>query len=173
MSKVRDDLRVLAEKITESIFQPTKAQREAKAAFWAVRGEPAYGDVLEIVTMGDAMRITGDNRLKTWWGQTGFVEWFSNSKSFHQRAEYLADLAMDTIEEILLNPDTNPNARINAAKIMMEVANKLPKNQPAPRVLDKAIDQMDMEQLRAFIAKHTPKALTQGKAEEENGSPAN
>lgn len=170
MTKVRDDLRVIADQISEVVFQPTKSQREAKAAYWAVKGEAAYGDVVDLVKMNDAMRITGDNRFKTWWQISGFIDWFSNSKSYSQRAEYLADLAMDAVEEILTNPDANPNARINAAKLMMEVANKLPKGQQAPKVLDKAIDAMDMDQLRAFISKHAPKTLNAGKEEEENGS---
>jgi hypothetical protein len=171
MSKVRDDLRVTAEVIIDQIFDPNIDQRKCKSAFWVVKGDSQFGDVISQVSLAEALRVTGENKLKAWWSLPGFIDWFTNNQSFRQRAEYLADLAMDTIEEVLLNPETNPNARINAAKLMMEVAQKLPKQQAQVKLADQFIANMDITQLKEYVLKHTPKELLgAGKVVKDNGS---
>lgn len=168
MSKVREDLRVTADVILETVFNPTDTMRKCKSAFWVIKGDSQFGDVISQVSLAEALRVTGENKLKNWWSQPGFVEWFLNNQSFRQRAEYLADLAMDTVEQILSDPESNPNARINAAKLIMEVAQKLPKQQAQVKLADQFINNMDIKQLTEYINKNAPKLLN--KPGESDGS---
>jgi hypothetical protein len=126
--------------------------RKVKAAFWA-----AYQDnpVHSVITLSMVLQVTNENKVKQWWNLPGFKEWFCNKDEFRQRVEYLANVALDTIEQILINPDANPNARQNAAKLMIEVANKMPSRHAKEKFLDAQIQEMGKRELEAYIRKHS------------------
>lgn len=51
--------------------------------------------------------------------------------------EYLADIALDALEQVLTDPDANPSAKVNSAKLVLEAASKMPKakdDAPASRL---------------------------------------
>jgi len=153
--KAKDKKSILTA-VDEITYDPTTPEREVKAAFWASFGDtPINGEL----TLAVALQQTQDNRLNRWWSKPGFKAWFCNKDEFRQRVEYLANIALDTIQDILTNPDANPNARQNAAKLMIEVANKMPSRNAKERFIDGAIQEMGKKELDAYIARHQPKLV--------------
>lgn len=167
----QDDLNTkLAEIVEDKIFLPHPSQRKAKSAFWVKFSSNPIADASNI-TQELIVRFTGEERVRKWWKVSGFKEWFCNEDEFVERVDYLANLALDTMEEILSNPDSNPSARINAAKLTMEIANKMPQKFQKQIYLDEQIQKMDASQLEAFIKKASPELLTAAK--EESSEKAN
>lgn len=141
--------------IVDITFLPSPEQRKVKAAFWATFADNPLADA-DNITKASALQITNDNRINRWWGTPGFSEWFSNRDEFRQRLEYLANLGLDTIEEILLDPDANANARMNAAKLMLEAASKMPNKWNQEKFLDEHIQRMGARELESWLAKRLP-----------------
>lgn len=126
-SHLKNISRVLAAASQEVVFSPTPEMRRAKAAFWAsLEGTPT-GDLAESMTLAAATSMGADKKLSRWWAIPGFVDWWQNKEEFKQRVEYLAQLALDALEGVLNDPDANPTARVNSAKLVLEVANKMPR----------------------------------------------
>ena len=159
-SKVDPDngiARLLESGIQDLVFIPVPSHRRVKSAFWAsINENPILDPASDGISLSMALQITGDTRLNKWWHLPGFVEWFVNKDEFRQRVEYLANLALDVAEEILLDRDSNPNARVNMTKLVIEVANKLPKNnKDDSKFLDARIASMSKEELEDFIRKQS------------------
>lgn len=130
-------------------YHPTPAHRKAKAAYWSHFF--STGDIppasLEAAT---AARISGYNEVLDWWTNVeGFQEWFSNGEEFRQQVEYNAHLALDALEDILLNSG-DAKVRLAAARVVLEVSNKFPKG-AASKGDEDPIDKMSKEQLEEFI----------------------
>ena len=141
--------------IADITFLPNPEHRKVKAAFWASYADNPLADSGQI-TLALAQQITSENRLKRWWSIPGFSDWFSNKDEFRQRLEYLANLGLDTIEEILLDPEANANARMNAAKLMLEAASKMPNKWNQEKFLDEQIQKMGARELEAWLKKRLP-----------------
>ena len=158
-------LRVIDDGIAELTFLPSPEHRRIKSAFWASIAEnPILDPASDGVSLAAAQRITGDARLPRWWQLPGFKEWFANKDEFRQRVEYLANLALDVAEEVLLDRDAHPSARVNMTKLVIEVANKIPSRasqKDENKFLDARIAQMGREELEEFIRKQTKMLLPQ------------
>src|SRR5574343_710202 len=117
----------LAELMTEGSFIPTPDQRRVKAVLWtALTDNPAYDSTR--ITRDLAVQITGEAKVGRWWDkEVGFRDWLQNKDEFRQRVEYLTQMALDTLEGVLASQDAKTaSARVNAAKLLLEVANKMP-----------------------------------------------
>ncbi|TGN99699.1 hypothetical protein PN36_34995 [Candidatus Thiomargarita nelsonii] len=147
------DKTLIAEVIDEVIFRPSSEQRRTKAAFWVRHAENPLVSA-DKITLSFAQQITRDSRLKNWWKSSGFLEWFTNQDEFRQRVEYLAHLALDAIEDILLDPEGNQNAKVNTAKLIIEASNKMPPRVKVEKVLDERINKMGRDQLDAYLRKN-------------------
>lgn len=154
--KLRSDL--LAQITTAArdltIFTPAPEHRQAKATFWQYWSNAEVPPPApETVTVSLAMRHAGDRRVEKWWALPGFVDWFTNAEEFKQRVEFLAQLALDNIEDILRDRQANATAKINAVKLIMEIGNKLPSRKAEEKYADEKIAEMDRKQLEQFIEK--------------------
>lgn len=131
-------------------FIPTPPMRQTKASYWAFLAEnPVYDR--DTTTLASALEITHDTRLSKWWPLPGFATWFCNREEFRQRLEYLANLALDTIEEVLLDSDANANARMRAVQIALEAAAKMPGKSDNQKMLDDRVQKMGRAELEAFL----------------------
>lgn len=120
--------KILAAAQTDLVFAPTPDMRRAKAAFWSrVADAPALDG--GPVTLAAAQQVGSDKRLTKWWTLPGFQEWFQNKEEFRERMEYLADIALDALEQVLTDPDANPSAKVNSAKLVLEAASKMPRKE--------------------------------------------
>jgi hypothetical protein len=141
----------------EIVFLPTPNQRAIKARFWKRLDHLAPKEITKAL----AVQIAGPG-ISRWWDSPGFREWFSNKEEAAERLEYLYMLALDTAEELLLNPDAQASAKVNLIKILAQLAGKEP--QKEVKFADEAIGKMSREQLEAYIRTNAPKLL---KAEPE------
>ena len=121
-----------------------------KAAFWAKFSANPMVDV-DNISLTHVQRFVSDPRIERWWQLHRFKDWFLNEEEFAQRALAIAHLALGSLEEILVNPDANPSARVNAAKLAIEVANKMPQKWQKTVYLDDQIHKMDRAQLESFL----------------------
>lgn len=152
MSEASQVLEIMANDLT---YLPTAEQRKLKSAFWLRHNENPLCEPSDIsITIID--RLVTDSRLPKWWAQAGFKEWFRNQEEFRERVESMAHLALDTLMLILVTDDPRASsARVNAAKLLLEVARKLPsRTQVQDKFADEKISSMTKAQLDAYIAKH-------------------
>lgn len=145
--------RFLENSLQDSVFQPTPDQRKAKSSFWAVFGTDPEGTLGPAENLVTALRFGGDKRIRQWWDTPGFQDWFFNRDEFRQRVEYLANLALDNLEEILTARNVTSTDKLNAIKILMQVGRKLPTGQAQADsgALPDAISRMTRSQLEAYI----------------------
>lgn len=160
------------EKVTQIlddlIFAPTADQRAVKAAFWAKYANAPLLSV-EKITAAYVSKLVPDSRLARWWSLYGFKEWFLNEDEFRQRIEYIAHLGLDALEAILTDPDSNHSARVNAAKLALEAANKMPQKWQKTVYLDDSIQKMDQAQLEQFIRQRSMGLLETSQPEQNDG----
>lgn len=141
----------LFELIDDVIFKASARQRELKEAFWYEWNE---GPQKRPPMLQDVVRVLNNTIVKTWWTQPGFKEWFLNSKTFDQRAAYLAERALDIVSEAMDSAD-NVSDKLKAAKMAIEVSGRMSKTAKAPKFLDKEVQEMNKEELELFIKQHT------------------
>lgn len=148
---LKDINKILAAASTDLTFAPTPDMRRAKAAFWhRVADAPALDG--GPVTLAAAQQVGADKRLNKWWTLPGFAEWFQNKEEFRERLEYLADIALDSLEQVLTDPDSNPSAKVASAKLVLEAASKMPKKDaeaPASR-----LETMSRGELEDYVRKN-------------------
>lgn len=160
MAKVKSDILTKINAVARdlTLLTPTPEQRRTKAAFWA---SFASGDtpVPAEIDLATALRFGANPRLSVWWDIPGFQDWFRNEQEFVQRVEFLAQLALDSVEEILIDKNANPTAKINAVKIVMEMGQKFPGKQDSGKYRDEDIANMSKEELEEFVAKTVPRVL--------------
>lgn len=150
----------------EIVFIPSGAQRKAKAAFWVSFTDNPVSDA-ENVTLAQALQITGESRLQKWWSMVGFKDWFLNKEENKQRLEYIYSLALDSAEEILIDPDANPSAKVQMIKVIAELANKMPQKWKTEKFLDADIQRMDKHQLESYLEKQGVKLLKSSGGDQE------
>lgn len=132
-------------------FQPTEAQREAKARFWSYF---ASGDVLppSDVSLAIASKYGSDKRISEWWNLQGFPEWFANKDEFRQRVEFLANLALDELYQMIRNPGTQATAKVAAIRMIMDVGKKISQKAPTEETaVSEKIASMGKDELEAYI----------------------
>jgi hypothetical protein len=97
----------------EAIFTPSVEQKKIKHLFleqWDGLAEPTC----EMVAS-----ITGSPKVRKWWSNEQFRGWLTNQESTLGRLNYLVELALDTAEEILIDPECAPAARVNMIKTLL------------------------------------------------------
>lgn len=124
---LKDINKILAAASSDLTFAPTPDMRRAKAAFWSRFADAPTSLSSDPVTLASAQQFGADKRLGKWWTLPGFQEWFQNREEFRERLEYLADIALDSLEQVLTDPDANPSAKVASAKLVLEAASKMPK----------------------------------------------
>lgn len=134
-------------------FQPTDAHKRAKAAFWSHFFSTGALPP-EQVNLALAAEISGFSvEIQEWWSIDGFQEWFSNGEEFRQRVEYLSNAALDVLQEILHDGGAKVSDKLQAAKMVLEVAAKFPKSSPKEQFADEAIAEMSAKELEEFISR--------------------
>lgn len=92
----------------EVTFVPTRDQRKAKAMTYAM----AKSRKVQVASLEDAEALNPlCTNLRVWWHNDLFVAWFLNSNTYMQRIDYLIDLQLDNLEEIITNRDGTYSAR--------------------------------------------------------------
>lgn len=150
-------------------FSPTEPQRRAKSNFWSFF---ASGEALPPtqVDLAIATKYAGDKRITEWWQLEGFAEWFANKDEFRQRVEFLADLALDELYQLIRNPETQATAKVAAIRMIMDVGKKVAQKSPSEEsAVSEKIASMDKKQLEEYIKSR----LTRLSIEAEDENPVN
>lgn len=144
--------------IEKVLFNPTDAQRKAKAALHiALEDNPMHS--ISSITPTLAAKLTSEPRFKVWMKEEDFRDWLANTSEFRQRVEFLAHKALVALESVLDNEDPKAaGAKVSAAKTIFEISNKKTKVE-APRFMDRAINEMTPAQLEAFIERKSSELL--------------
>jgi hypothetical protein len=133
------------------LFEPSSPQAKVKARFWTRFQAGPLADPSK-VSLIDALETTGTPQLQKWWGLEGFREWFLNKDEERERLKYLFNKGLDTIEQILDNPEANANAKVNLIKMLAEVSGYLGKK-PVEKFADEEVNRMSESQLTEFLEK--------------------
>lgn len=139
--------------LADVAFVPHPEMRRVKAAFWVMQSENPLYDPAHI-TREQASSLTGESRLLRWWSMEGFPQWFTNRDEFRHRLQYVADLALDSLEAILVNDQSQDSARVRAAQIVLEAAGKMPSRSTSTSKSgdqDDRITRMDRKELEEYI----------------------
>lgn len=141
--------------VAELVYNPSEEQRKLKSAFWLRFNDAPYCDPRSI-TLAVAQKLVPDKRLDRWWSINGFREWFSNAEEWRERAENLAHLALNAIEQVLRSDDPKAvNAKVNAAKLVLEATSKMPHKGIKEVYVDDKIGKMNRNQLEEYIRRNT------------------
>jgi ABC-type uncharacterized transport system permease subunit len=104
------DAKTIAVVVADLTFAPSHNQMKLKASFyahWAGMSQPTEGDI---------SLLTGSRSIQKWWSDPSFKDWFLNKDQTIARLAYLKDLALETAEKILLDPDANAASKVNMIK---------------------------------------------------------
>lgn len=142
--------------VNDLTYMPSHEQRKLKSAFWMRWNDNPLADARDI-TLAQVDRVVPDSRTARWWSQPGFREWFLNHEEFRERVESMTHLALDTLMTILVTDDPKmSSARVNAAKLLLEIGKKLPSRTAGPdKFVDAKIGEMSKQQLDAYISSRT------------------
>lgn len=123
-----------------------------KAAFWAKMADDPSVMNRESITLAQAVAVTGCSKLRRWWNQPGFREWFVNGEEWKQKLLYIIDVGLDSLLDIFASNDPKTaNARVRAFEVACRLAGREPAKTKEVRFVDKAINEMNPAQLQAFL----------------------
>jgi hypothetical protein len=137
---------------SEVLFKPTKPQQRIKARFWSRFESGPFSSSPSSITAADVSKLTGSTSISRWWGKPGFREWFLNKSENEERLQGMFETSLDSLEEILMNPEARPSEKISAAKLIAELSGKLNKKSET-KFADEAINNMSEKQLKDFLAR--------------------
>lgn len=155
MKQAASSLVDLAHQVEDALYRPTAEEMAWKAKFWET--SPTLSSELN---SNDFARILGVQKVKQSYAKPGFKEWFLNRDDYKWRIQYLFLRAMTALEEIVENNDPKAqSARVNAIKLLIEMAGKNPKQEASSGMdeIARQIGSMDKVQLDAFLEKEGAK----------------
>lgn len=160
MGKQTELVTTLNEMVEESLYRPSKREKEAKAAYWVAIADDPFFSKEQARKREVAERLAGTKLAS--WDKPGFQDWFFNRAEFKVRLEYLFGLCLDAAEEILVNNDPKvQGARVQLIRALSELAGKVPHKQATIQVTNNtaisgAIDNMSREDLERYLAVQQP-----------------
>lgn len=139
---------VIINRLINDTFRPTEAQKKAKAALMAALTDPAYSLLdAKSINLATALKMTGITTLRGWWDQPGFQNWFLNKEETKQKIKYLTDKALESVSQILDDPDPRASAaKVSILKTLLQYEAAEVQTKTNTR-----FDSMDIVQLRAFL----------------------
>lgn len=140
------------EKALELFFVPTQEQRKVKIKLLIkIENMPIEQKDL---TMVQCVSFTGCMKIKEWWQSAEFVSWFLNFDEYREAMEDLFVDSLFALKEIINNSDRKAlGPRVTAIKLLLELADKMPKKVQTVEFADKRIGSMSKDELLEYINK--------------------
>lgn len=108
----------------ELVLNINNDMRLCKTKFWkAMQTNPMCDP--DHVSLVAALQLTGEKRLEAWWEKPGFKKWFCANDEFEIKLSSAKYMAIDTLLDVMSNPDVAPSARVAAAKEVLSTAQKV------------------------------------------------
>jgi hypothetical protein len=167
------EFKKLESAVDEISFSPGAEHKQVKAAYWAKMTDDPTALSRESVTLNRAIQVTGCTKLRRWWSQPGFQEWFSNGEEWKQKLLYIIDVGLDALLEVFADP--NPKtaaAKVRAFEVACRLAGREPARAKEVRFVDKAINDMSPAQLQSFLESRGYMAPVQSQLEEVSNEEA-
>lgn len=125
--------------------------RDCKTRFWkALEVNPICDP--DHVTLAAVQQLTQSKKVESWWKKPGFVEWFQAGDEYEVKLTSAKFSAIDTLLEIMGNPDAPASSRVAAAKQVMDHAKSMDKENPAvEKLLDRIAGIDKVEDLQKYI----------------------
>lgn len=135
------------------LFSPSPEQLRLKSKFW-IKFLDDGGQPHDSIDLATVQKYVRHSKLTEWFTKSDeFANWFTEHSEYKQRAEYLGERSLDTLEELLINGDVPASARLGAIRTALEISGKLGKTQAASENTDEKIAGMSKEQVLEFIMK--------------------
>lgn len=154
MAKNPEFINVVKE-IEELSYKPMPRDRELKAKFW-VRAESDPLGITDVSqTRANVERLCQAKVIN--WEQPGFQDWFFNKDEYRQKLEYSVALALDALNDVLVNTDPKvQGARVQAIKVAMDLAGRSQQKSPSIQInqqVGQQIQSMNRAELEAYVQK--------------------
>ncbi len=126
--------------------------RVCKTRFWnAMQINPMCDP--DHVTLAAALQLTNEKKLKAWWEKPGFSKWFSTEDEFETKVSVSKFTAIDTLVDVMMNPDSAASARVAAAKQILDFSLKLEKpDDKLEEMLKKITGASSAEDLKKYLS---------------------
>lgn len=141
-------------------FPATSEQRVVKARFWKHMSEQDVFTDVTSMSMEDLGRLAGTLKLSKWANRDSkFMPWFLNRDAVQHKIAACAEVAIDSLLEILLNSDkqSKPADRIRAADLLATLAGLYPNHKKEVVFVDKEINNLDQDEVRKQISGYLDK----------------
>lgn len=158
LAVVESNVKDLATNLTAGLFNPSSAQRRVKSTFHSRYTPSPFNPELGDVTLSLALQVTNSSSLRSWWSQPGFRDWFLNREEGREHLEYLFNLGVSEMENILSNPDTAARDKLAAIKMISELTGRISGGRNGVgrsegKFEDEDINKMDENQLRTYLTR--------------------
>ena len=138
-------------------------QRMAKARFQQWNEEQPFFDV-ESATLEQIKNVTGARKLEVWLkDEPSFASWFFEMDDFKTRSIAYAEVAQEKLFEILTSHTEEKiltaKDQINAAKLLIELADKFPTKRKEVTYLDKDVAKLSDSEVDGALLEYKKKLL--------------
>ena len=125
--------------------------RHCKTRFWInLKNNPICDP--DHITLTAATQLTKEKKLKAWWEKPGFAEWFGVEDEFEVKVASAKFSALETMIDVMNNPDTPASARVAAAKTVIDQAKQAEKDDGSLEELLKQISGVkNIEDLQKYL----------------------
>ena len=125
--------------------------RLCKTRFWKAMQVNPICDPSH-VTLTAAMQLTGEKKLKAWWEKPEFPRWFMAEDEYDVKVTSAKFSAIDTMIDVMTNPDSPASARVAAAKAVMDHSKQIERDNPdLERMLEKISGVSKIEDLQKYL----------------------
>jgi hypothetical protein len=142
---------------SEEYFRPTARQRKLKAAFRSVCKTMPRNRT--DITLAFVKQHISSSDVDNWWTVPGFIAWFRREESVAERMQYLYQLRLDSLEDILESDDGTVTSRDKLAagaeldkiaKTLSEAANMVEKKD-SRTVAERVKEEMELARLPSQV----------------------
>jgi hypothetical protein len=153
-TKLKEALQII-DKEKGLTFKPTKGQRMLKTKFWnIVNTSFALEKTPSQMSNEEIGHIVESTSFVKYCQEPGFKDWFMNTNNMQQKLEYLFDLALDSVEEVLLSTDVKlGTAKVQILRVLAELGRKMP-SKTEDKFADDDINRMSASELKKFLEKN-------------------
>jgi len=135
--------------LAEDVFKPTVEQRKIKQKFWySWKQGPSKGEI----TIAQVINITECRAVETWARVPGFKEWLINDQEHGQRLEYLFDLGLDALEQLIMTGE-RAGDRLKAIELVAKLSQKIGRPEAQIKYMDEDVQSMTEKQVDEYLAK--------------------
>lgn len=134
----------------ELVLNVTPQMREIKSNFWLAFNSNPICDP-DHITLAAAEKLTKSQKLSDWWEKPGFRKWFTTENEFEIKLVSAKHAALDTLVDVMQNPDCPAASRVAAAKQVLEHSKTINKSEDMEKMLEKIAGVSNVKELEQYL----------------------